>query len=54
MREYSDQLSDGQYVLVAKLPLHVNEFEDVQRDFRYVLKRVNAIVVSENDKKPIS
>ena len=54
MQEYSDQLSDGQYVLVAKLPLHVNTFEDVQRDFRYVLKRVNATVVSENDKKPIS
>ena len=54
MREYSDQLCDGLYVWVAKEPLHVNEFEDVQRDFKYVLKRVSAIVVSDNDKKPIS
>ena len=54
MREYSDQLCDGLYVWVAKLPLHNNEFSDVQRDFKYVLKRVNAILVSDNDKKTFS
>jgi ribonuclease P protein component len=54
VREHSDQFCDGWYVWVAKESLHSNEYGDVQRDFRYVLKRTNALLVSNNDKKPIS
>jgi ribonuclease P protein component len=41
--EHSDQLRHGWYVWVAKGPLDSNEFEDVKRDFRYILKRTGAI-----------
>jgi len=44
--ELSDQLSDGWYVLVAKEPLHSNDFESVRRDCKYVLKRTGALVMS--------
>lgn len=47
MQEFSDQLCEGCYVWVAKAPLHTHDFADVRRDFRYVLKRVNAIVMSD-------
>ncbi len=54
VRELPDQLSSGWYVWVAKLPLHVNEFEDVRRDFKYILKRSNALIVNGDDKKTLS
>lgn len=44
--EFSDHLSDGWYVLVAKEPLHSNDFETVRRDCKYVLKRTGALIVS--------
>ncbi|HEX5711411.1 MAG TPA: ribonuclease P protein component [Sulfuricurvum sp.] len=44
--EHSELLGDGWYVWVAKLPLHVNEFEDVRRDFKYVLKRLAPLLTS--------
>lgn len=44
--ELSDQLSDGWYVLVAKEPLHSNDFESVRRDCKYVLKRTGALIMS--------
>jgi hypothetical protein len=43
---YSALLGDGWYVWVAKEPLDSNGFEDVQRDFRYVLKRVSPLLTS--------
>jgi hypothetical protein len=54
VRELSGQLCSGWYVWVAKLPLHVNEFEDVRRDFKYILKRSNALIVNGDDKKTLS
>ena len=52
--EFSDQLSSGWYVWVAKEPLDTNEFEDIRRDFKYVLKRSNALRVNGDDKKTFS
>lgn len=52
--EFSDQLCNGWYVWVAKEPLHINKFEDVRRDFRYILKRSNALIVNGDDKKILS
>lgn len=52
--EFSPQIDDGWYVFVAKKPLEENSFDLVQRDCKYVLKRVGAMGTSDDSKKTFS
>lgn len=52
--EFSSQLEDGWYVFVAKKPLEGNSFDSVQRDCKYVLKRIGAMDKTDDGKKVLS